>query len=436
MSQSVDGDQVLVPGEPVAGPGTRAATLAATIDPPSGRLDALDAVRAFALLSGVVLHAALAYVMQPGDWGIGVRTPDLGLWAFVHYIHDFRMQLFFLLAGFFGARIVSRRGVRAFVRDRVVRIGLVFIALLYPIKLLISIPWIAGGIKTGWLNLPPATAQLPLTVLAIAGLQDEHWPMISPAHLWFLYYLLLVTALFIALRWVAQRPGLSAIAAGAVAVADGAVRLLGHPLGPIALALPVIPVLATTARGILESPDRGFVPEPAAVVVYLYFFAVGWVLHKQPGTLKAFGRHGLAWLACSLLAGGLGFWLELQSRTASPGAGLPWAPLANALTLGFAVLGSIGLAIDRLNTPIAWVRYLADASYWVYLAHLPIVVALQVWVSDWGIVPLQLLVIIIATFALTLITYDLWVRDTPIGSWLNGRRYRAWIRRRTEPVKA
>lgn len=436
MSQSVDGYQVLVPGDPATGPGAKATTLAATIDPPSDRLYALDAVRAFALLSGVVLHAALAYVMQPGDWGVGVRTPDLGLWAFVHYIHDFRMQLFFLLAGFFGARVVSRRGVRAFVRDRVVRIGLVFIALLYPVKLLISLPWIAGGIKTGWLSLSPAAARLPLMVLAIGGLQDEHWPMISPGHLWFLYYLLLVTALFIALRWVAQQRGLSTIRAGFAAVADGAVRLLAHPLGPIALALPVIPVLATTARGILESSDRGFVPEPAAVVVYLYFFAVGWVLHKQPGTLKAFGRYGLAWLTCSLLAGGLGFWLELQSRTTSPGAWLPWASLANALTLGFAVLGSIGLAIDRLNTPITWVRYLADASYWVYLAHLPIVVALQVWVSDWGIVPLQLLVIIVATFALTLITYDLWVRDTPIGSWLNGRRYPGWIRRHGAPAKA
>lgn len=137
-------------------------------------------------------------------------------------------------------------------------------------------------------------------------------------------------------------------------------------------------MLATTARGVLESPDRGFVPDPAAVAVYLYFFAVGWALARQPATLKAFGRHGLAWLACSLLAGGLGFWLELQSRTTSPDAWLPWASLANALTLGFAVLGSIGLAIDRLNTPIGWVRYLADASYWVYLAHLPIVVALQV----------------------------------------------------------
>lgn len=43
--------------------------------------------------------------------------------------------------------------------------------------------------------------------------------------------------------------------------------------------------------------------------------------------------------------------------------------------------------------------------------------------------PLQLLVIIVATFALTLTTYDLAVRDTPIGSWLNGRLYPAWIRR-------
>jgi len=162
-------------------------------------------VRAFALLLGVILHSTLAYVMQPGQWGIGAARPDLALWAFVHYVHDFRMQLFFVLAGFFGALVVARRGVRVYLRDRAVRIGLVFVVLLYPLKLLISVPWIAGGLKTGWLQLPTETARLPLVMLAIGGFREETWPAISPGHLWFLYYLFLVTTLFLGTRWVATQ---------------------------------------------------------------------------------------------------------------------------------------------------------------------------------------------------------------------------------------
>jgi hypothetical protein len=70
------------------------------------------------------------------------------------------------------------------------------------------------------------------------------------------------------------------------------------------------------------------------------------------------------------------------------------------------------------------IRYLADSSYWLYLLHLPLVFALQVWMSDW---PLHWsikfpLLLVIAT-ALLLASYRYFVRNTFIGEILNGRRY-------------
>lgn len=403
---------------------------------PSGeRLHALDAVRAFALLLGVVLHSALAYVMPPGQWGVGVAEPNLALWFFVYYTHDFRMQLFFLLAGFFAGRVVERRGARAFLRDRAVRIGLVFLVLLYPIKLLISLPWIAGGLKTGWLRLPPETAHLPLTVLAIGGLQQETWPAISPGHLWFLYYLLLVTALFLVARRLWQRLPAPRIAGGRATASRYLARMLTHPLAPLVLAVPVIPILMALPQAVLASPDRGFAPDAAALAIYGLFFAVGWWLSGRPELLGQFARRWPAWLTLSLLAALAAFAFELQIRTGSLSvatglAGVAAHATTNALTLGFATLGWIGLFVDRFNAPSKLVRYLADASYWVYLAHLPIVVALQVWVVEWESLPLQLLTINAVTFSLTLVSYDLFVRDTGIGAWLNGRRHPRVLLRR------
>ena len=394
------------------------------------RLHALDAVRAFALLLGVVLHSALAYVLPPGQWGVGTETPNLALWGFVHYVHSFRMELFLLLAGFFGASVVARRGLPAYWHDRVLRIGLVFAFLMYPIKFLVSMPWIAGGLKTGWLSMPPDVARLPIWTLALGGFRNEVFPEISPAHLWFLYYLFLVTTLFVALRWVLQRRPLASVADALHRIATLGVGALAHPLGPLLLAIPLMPLLATTPRGVLESSDRGFVPDVTAVAIYGYMFCAGWALYRRPDVLRAFGRHWGWWLVLSLAAGAAGFWLDVQ-RALSGILVQPWpATLPNALTLAFATLGWIGFFIDRFNAPRPWVRYLADASYWIYVIHLPIVVALQVWVSDWASLPLQLLVVNAVTFGVSLLTYDLLVRDTPLGSWLNGRRRPRWLRRR------
>ena len=48
------------------------------------------------------------------------------------------MELFFFLAGFFAALVIDKRGVSAFIRDRIRRILLVFVLWLYPMKLLLA----------------------------------------------------------------------------------------------------------------------------------------------------------------------------------------------------------------------------------------------------------------------------------------------------------
>ena len=67
-------------------------------------------------------------------------------------------------------------------------------------------------------------------------------------------------------------------------------------------------------------------------------------------------------------------------------------------------------------------RYLADESYWLYLIHLPILMALQVAVSalDWPW-PVKFATIPAIAFPLMFASYQLLVRHTFIGAVLNGR---------------
>ncbi len=82
----------------------------------------LDALRAFAMLLGIALHAALSFVELPWVVQDRFRSPGFGLLASA--IHGFRMPLFFLLSGFFTAMLWRKRGLGGLLRQRAKRIAL------------------------------------------------------------------------------------------------------------------------------------------------------------------------------------------------------------------------------------------------------------------------------------------------------------------------
>src|SRR5688572_9012102 len=155
----------------------------------STRLDYLDATRAFALLLGIVFHASLSFVPIFLGWAVQDISTSPLVGTFMVVSHSFRMETFFLLAGFFGHAAYHRKGIGDFVRTRLLRIVVPFVVGWFILRPLIVSGWIMGraslqgdydfwaGIKGGFATLE----SLP------AGL-------FTGSHLWFLYYLALVTA--------------------------------------------------------------------------------------------------------------------------------------------------------------------------------------------------------------------------------------------------
>ena len=76
------------------------------------------------------------------------------------------------------------------------------------------------------------------------------------------------------------------------------------------------------------------------------------------------------------------------------------------------------------------VRYVADASFWIYLVHLPVVAAMQVLVGHlpwhWSV---KFPLILVVSFAVLFLSYRTLVRPTFIGQMLNGRKYPRGSRR-------
>jgi peptidoglycan/LPS O-acetylase OafA/YrhL len=87
-------------------------------------------------------------------------------------------------------------------------------------------------------------------------------------------------------------------------------------------------------------------------------------------------------------------------------------------------LGFLGWFTRFFKQSCPWVRYVADASYWVYLVHLPLVVALQVAVGRVALPwPVKYAIILGVAIPLLFGSYHYLVRCTFIGAQLNGHRY-------------
>ena len=87
--------------------------------------------------------------------------------------------------------------------------------------------------------------------------------------------------------------------------------------------------------------------------------------------------------------------------------------------------GLIGLFRRFMSGARFRVHYLSDASYWMYLAHLPLVFVAQGIVARLGLPALvDFVVVCVAVTAVLLVAYRYVVRYTFVGRLLNGRRTR------------
>ncbi|MCR9292970.1 MAG: acyltransferase family protein [bacterium] len=82
----------------------------------------LDALRAIAMLLGIVLHAALSFAPLP--WPVQDSQQSNAYYVLFAFIHGFRMPLFFMLSGFFTAMLWRKRGLASLVKHRFKRIFL------------------------------------------------------------------------------------------------------------------------------------------------------------------------------------------------------------------------------------------------------------------------------------------------------------------------
>jgi peptidoglycan/LPS O-acetylase OafA/YrhL len=97
---------------------------------------------------------------------------------------------------------------------------------------------------------------------------------------------------------------------------------------------------------------------------------------------------------------------------------------AGGLAMWMLIFGIIGLFVSRVASPRPLVRYLSDASYWMYIVHLPVVIAAAGVLAPFALPALvKFGLTLVTTTLVTIVTYHYLVRASAVGVLLNGRRY-------------
>lgn len=376
--------------------------------PLSGRLHGLDALRAGALLLGIVFHGLLPYVAG-FRWIIADRSTSPIASVVVAWAHLFRMPLFLLLAGFFARMSLARKGTWGFARERLKRIGLPLLVF-WPIAV---VPVVAIAIVYGWLHSIPNPQPTP----------DDPLLLISPGHLWFLWQLLGLYAVLLLVRALVTRLDRSR---RRDRVGSWLGDLLATPAGVLLASLPHLAAIALQGwRSFAIEGPATIRPELAAYLAFGGAFLIGWLLYGRPERLQRIAR---GWLGYSLAAG---IWTVTWFVMAGPNLPGRRLPMPDLLTGLYGAVGvylwvyaSLALAIRFLSGENSVLRYLADSSYWLYLLHLGLIGALGLLVADlpwpWWI---KITITFTGTVALLLGSYELLVRHTWVGRWLNGRSF-------------
>ncbi|ARN22706.1 acyltransferase family protein [Piscinibacter gummiphilus] len=381
------------------------------------RLHALDNLRAAMMWLGIVLHVAVIHMTgtQLLPWRDDRTTPAADV--LVAFIHAFRMPVFFILAGFFVAMLMTQRGLAATVRHRLRRLALPF-AVFWP-PLFVACSTLALLFMH---RMARGTWGLDLGLASAAGGTSAHEGL-HTLHLWFLWLLLWLSLLTPLMQAVLQRT------APTVAPAVGRwLAALGPTPWGIALLAAVLASIGVRYGSGLVQPGNAFLPPWMEWAHNGLFYVFGLALYAHRQVLLAHCVRRWPWYAGAglvlfLVSGMVLEHVPAESRHALP-MGTRWAFSfaynAAAWCWSFAL---IGVFVAHLGRPSPVMRYLAESSYWVYLVHMPMTIGFGALLFGLPLpAGVKMLVNISATTALSLVSYHWLVRSTAVGLLLNGKR--------------
>lgn len=365
------------------------------------RYDAFDALRAIMMFLGVVIHSAINYSSSDDmTWPLRARDTSVVFFFLVDFIHAFRMPLFFMLAGFFAALLCINRGPGAMLKNRFKRILLPFVVFIIVLRPFLNFSFkYAAAVFDG---------QTPVAL-------SEHFSSLSSyipyhlSHLWFLYYLFIMSVLAYGFSVVTRSISL-------LPIDNFFKRIFKNP---------VVRLLTLTAVsfGILFlfgarsfETSVSWIPDFGILCYYMAFYLAGWLLYRNKELVDTLKNRAIVITLFGIMAFCLKFYDEEHMNLIS-------LQMVNSLITCSLSIGITGLFLRFADIPKKAITYFVNSAYWVYLVHLFIAILLAGVLNDLPLsVFLKFLIVLSGTISVCLISYQLFVRKTGIGVFLNGKK--------------
>lgn len=363
------------------------------------RIHSLDILRMSMMFLGVLVHSIQIFVVE-----IPLLSKELNnqiVSTIITASSIFRMQLFYLLSGYFSMLLLEKYGIIKFISNRAQRLGIPFVLSVFVIGIISNMLQIAidSNIQLSGLS----------NIALSSVLNKVYFCLARPNHLWFLYYLLLFMPLVLFLHFLIREYLIRDII-----LSMKIYKLISNNFLKFSFFLLLFFNFFILTQGSdADLPNSTFKINPSYFLYYFYFFVFGWLLYKIKFDLALFKRNSvLTLLLAVVLTITRGKIWQLQE---------PLRVFLCGLTTYCYVVGLIGFAQKFFDRKSTLVRYLSNASYWVYLVHFPMLLVLKFIVTP-NYSFLGFLFLFTIQCCLSLLTYHFFVRSTFLGLLLNGKK--------------
>ncbi|EDF6656120.1 glucans biosynthesis protein MdoC [Salmonella enterica subsp. enterica serovar Newport] len=318
---------------------------------PAPREYFLDSIRAWLMLLGIPFHISLIYSTH--SWHVNSAAPSWWLTLFNDFIHAFRMQVFFVISGYFSYMLFLRYPLKHWWKVRVEHVG---IPMLTAIPLLTLPQFILlQYVKEKTENWPTLSAYEKYNTLA--------WELIS--HLWFLLVLVILTTVSIGIfTWFQKRQETSKPRPAAISLAK--LSLIFFLLGVAYAAIRRIIFIVYPA--ILSDGMFNFIV--MQTLFYVPFFILGALAFIHPDLKVRFTTPSRG---CTLGAAVAFIAYLLNQRYGSGDAWMYETESVITMVMGLWMVNVVfSLGHRLLNFQSARVTYFVNASLFIYLVHHPL----------------------------------------------------------------
>ena len=361
------------------------------------------------------MTAPLSYLVWPSRDAHPCPVVDGLTWC----TECFLMPLFFVLAGFFSQGILISRGERKFIEGRTHRLMVTqFFAgplVMLPCLGIWSLGWIGDGLF------------VPKSFMNWGMPRELESELYGFGHFWFLNYLYTYCLILCGGSWLTKRiSGPKVVEADRPSPGFLAIdHLMVSVWKPLLPAIPCALVLFYDPRIVLGFYQT-FLPVLSKLVYYAIYFFVGVALYRHRAALHLHARFGKSYIAIASLLFAVSLPMIHEHQVSQlTGGRLALMVGLLALFAWYTTFGLLAISLRTKHGENSILRYLAEASFWVYIVHLPFVGLTHVAIAQMAVPTIaKFLLAGLIPLSISLVSYQIFVREKWLGRFLDGRGQR------------